>query len=339
MAKRLGLGTGFGVGSCSADLKGSDYIGSMFATGRSSSAGTVLSPRRSRVDRLESTAMRWGRFDFQILADTDFRLDGGAMFGVIPKVLWERVKPADETNRILMTTHSWLVRTENEVILVDTGIGDKLSEKTMRQFGVPQVQDRLPQRLAAAGVKPEDVTQVVLTHLHFDHCGWNTIQVDGQWVPTFPNAKYWIQRQELAAARKPNPRDAASYDPRNWEPLFKAGVVELFDAEAEPVAGLKVVQAPGHTAGMCIALLDGDSDGIAAFWADLVPTSAHVATPWVMGYDLFPVKTMETKQCWLDRAFAEDWLSVFQHDPDTPMARLVEKRPGRFVARAFPNPQ
>ncbi len=280
--------------------------------------------------------MRWGRFEFHLIADTEFRLDGGAMFGVIPKVMWERARTPDSANRIRMTTHCWLIVGEGGPVLVDTGIGEKLSEKAMAQFGVDPESPRLLDKLESIGYPAESIRHVVLTHLHFDHCGWNTRRhvADGEehWVPTFPQATYWLHRTELEAARSPNARDRASYDSRNWEPLFAAGQVEIFEESAEPIPGLRVVAAPGHTAGMCIALLDGEADGTAAFWTDLVPMAPHVATPWVMGYDLYPVTTMANKERWLRKAHREGWLSIFQHDPEVPMGRLNERRPGRFEA-------
>ena len=176
---------------------------------------------------------------------------------------------------------------------------------------------------------------MLLTHLHFDHSGWNTREAGGGLVPTFPNARYWLCRGEVEHARHPNERDRASYDPRNWEPLFAAGVVELFDDEAAPVAGVRAVKVPGHNADMCVVLIDGGGGGDddkAVFWADLVPTAAHVPYPWIMSYDLYPLTTLENKKRWLPRAAAENWLCVFEHDPETPLGRLVETKPGRYQA-------
>lgn len=276
--------------------------------------------------------MRLGDLTLHVLADTTFRLDGGAMFGVIPKVLWEKKKPADEKNRILMTTHCLLVESGDDLVVVDTGIGEKLDAKARAIFAVPDEGPRLLDRIAALGHHPEDVTHVVSTHLHFDHCGWNTRRDGDRWVPTFPRARYWIQKDELWHARNPNPRDGASYDPRNFEPLFEAGVVEVFDEEAAPVAGIRAVRAPGHTKGMCIVLLGAEGGSSAVFLADLVPTAAHVPVPWVMGYDSFPVTTMQNKDEWLRRAAEEGWVCLFQHDPEVPAARLAEERPGRYRA-------
>lgn len=277
--------------------------------------------------------MRLGPLTIRVVADTTFRLDGGAMFGVVPRVLWERVKPPDEKNRILMTSHCLVVESSEGLAIVDTGLGEKLDEKGLAMFDVPHEQPRLLDRLEEAGVRPGDVDHVISTHLHFDHCGWHTRRDGDRWVPTFPRAKYWISRAEIEHARHPNARDRPSYDPRNFEPLFEAGVVEVFEDEAEPLSGVRAVRAPGHTEGMCVVVLGpGNESRKAVFLADLVPTAAHVPTPWVMGYDLFPVTTMTNKEQWLPHAAEGDWVCIFQHDPEIPVARLVEERPGRYRA-------
>ena len=262
------------------------------------------------------------------------------MFGVVPKVLWERQKPADAKNRIEMTTNCLLLRGDGAVVLVDAGIGEKLDQRGRETFAVPPDGERLLDRMANLGVEPEDVTHVLLTHLHFDHCGWSTRRRgdaagNETWVPTFPRARYFLQRDELAHAFQPNDRDRPSYDRRNFEPLVEAGVLDLFDDEAEPLPGVRMVRAGGHSPGMCIVLVDGGREERAAFFADLVPTAAHLPTPWVMGYDLWPLRTMEDKPRWVAEAAAGDWLCVFEHDPVTPLARLVPgDRPGRYRAEA-----
>lgn len=276
--------------------------------------------------------MRLGEIDLELVSDGGFRLDGGAMFGVVPRTLWQRHKPPDEDNRIAMATNCVLAARGDDLLLVDTGIGDKNDAKFRSIFALEEGARRLPDSIRHAGYELGDVTHVVLSHLHFDHSGWNTRERAGRLVPTFPNARYWLARGEVEHARHPNLRDRASYDPRNWEPLFEAGVVELFDDQAEPLAGVRAVKAPGHNADMCIVLFDGGGGERAVFWADLVPTAAHVPYPWIMGYDLYPVTTLENKRLWLPRAAEGGWLSIFEHDPEVPLARLVADERGRYRA-------
>lgn len=273
--------------------------------------------------------MRLGEMELHIVSDGEFRLDGGAMFGVVPRVLWERKTAPDELNRIRMATNCLLIESADGLVLVDTGIGDKNDAKFRDMFGMNAEDRRLPEAIRAHGFELEDIRHVLLTHLHFDHCGWNTRLRGDQIEPTFPNATYWIEKGELAHARNPNPRDRASYDPRNWDVLLAAGMVREFDGEAQPVPGVRAVKAPGHNADMCIVKIES-AGAKAVFWADLVPTTHHLPYPWVMGYDLYPLETLENKQHWLPRAHSEGWLCFFEHDPDVACGRLVEERPGRF---------
>jgi glyoxylase-like metal-dependent hydrolase (beta-lactamase superfamily II) len=297
-----------------------------------------------------------GSLRLRLVSDGEFRLDGGAMFGVVPKPLWEKAKPADERNRIRMAMNCLLIESGSDLVLIDTGAGDKHDAKFHDVYGISLERTTLPQSIRAAGFEPGDVTHVVLSHLHFDHCGWNTRRDGtGALVPTFPHARYWLERGEVEHARRPSERDRASYFPENWEPLFEAGVAELFDGEAEVITGVRPVKAPGHNADMCVVALDGGPDGVAEgdgsaagesaavgrargiFWADLVPTVAHVPLPWIMGYDLYPLTTLESKKRWLPRAAAGGWLGFFEHEAETPWARVLEERPGKFAARPLAN--
>lgn len=275
--------------------------------------------------------MELGELELTRVSDGEFRLDGGAMFGVVPRVLWEKESPPDAQNRIRMGTNCLLVARGNDLLLIDTGIGDKHDARFREMYGMQPDGVRLPESIRRAGYELGDVTHVLLSHLHFDHCGWNTRALgSGRIVPTFPQARYWLQRGEVEHARRPNERDRASYFPQNWEPLFEAGVAELFGDEAEPIPGVKTVRAPGHNADMCIVLLDGGGGSKAVFWADLVPRASHVPFPWIMSYDLYPLTTLENKKVWLPRAAEGNWLCVFEHDPDVPFGRLVEEKPGRY---------
>ena len=285
-----------------------------------------------------------GDLELTLVGDGEFRLDGGAMFGVVPKTLWASMKEPDADNRIRMATNCLLVRRGGELLLIDTGIGDKHNAKFGEIYDLDPHAVRLPESIRNAGYELTDVTHVLLSHLHFDHCGWNTRRdLEGRVVPTFPNARYWLNRGEVEHARNPSERDRASYFPDNWEPLFESGQVELFDDEAEPMPGVRAVKAPGHNADMCIVLLDGGAGPSGepergVFWADLVPTVAHVPLPWIMGYDLYPLTTLENKKRWLPRAAAENWLCIFEHDAESPLARLSSDRPGRFRAEPVTAP-
>lgn len=278
------------------------------------------------------SAIELGRFRLHVVSDGRFKLDGGAMFGVVPKALWQRQKTADAENRIEMGTNCLLVEAGNDLLLVDTGLGDKQDEKYRRTFAYEEGARRLPDSIAAAGFALEEVTHVVLTHLHFDHCGWNT-RLDGAGNPvaTFPNARYFMNRGEVEHARQPNERDRASYFPWNWEPLLAAGRVELFDDLCEVVPGVRAEKAPGHNADMCVVTVE-DGAARAIFLADLVPTQAHAPVPWIMGYDLYPLQSLESKKRRLPRLAAEEWLCIFEHDAERPLGRIVEEKPGRFAA-------
>ncbi len=278
--------------------------------------------------------MNLGAFRLNLVDDGEYRLDGGAVFGAVPKVLWQGHKTPDERNRIAMATNSLLVERGSDLLLIDTGLGGRGGARFRDMFGLEEGAARLPEQIRRAGYELGDVTHVLLTHLHFDHCGWNT-RDDDRPRPTFPHARYWLERGEVEHARHPNVRDRSSYDPVNWEPLFEAGVVELFDDRAEPIEGVEAVKVPGHNADMCIVLLDGGdgNDGApqkAVWWADLVPTAAHVPYPWIMGFDLYPLTIMENKQLWLPRAAEEGWLCFFGHEAQAPAGRLVEVKPGRY---------
>jgi glyoxylase-like metal-dependent hydrolase (beta-lactamase superfamily II) len=274
--------------------------------------------------------MIFGDLEFHLLTDGTFRLDGGAMFGVIPKPMWERVAPADERNRILMALNSLLIRAGGKTILVETGAGDKWDAKKRDIYAFEGV--RLPQRLAERGVRPEDVDIVVNTHLHFDHCGWNTSMVNEKVVPTFPNARYVLQAGELEHARHATERDQASYFADNFEPIAVSKQWWLLEGDQEIAPGVELIRMPGHNRDMMGVRLSGGGQ-TALFLADLVPMSAHLGTAWIMGFDLFPMETLANKKKWLPEMVRGGWLALFGHDPKMPAAKLREVD-GKIVAEA-----
>ena len=268
--------------------------------------------------------MKFGEFELFVVSDGTFRLDGGAMFGTIPKMLWERTNPADDRNRILMGLNCLLIRTPTENILVDTGLGNAYDEKFAFLYGVDKSETDLLRSLAAAGVQAADINKVILTHLHFDHAGGNCFQKEeGKFKPTFPNAVYYINEGELAYAKEPDPRSSPSYLSYTWEPLEKRGQVALISGEVEVATGVAIMPAPGHTPNHQIVTVQ--SGGLTAcFLADLVPTPSHLRTHYVMGFDLDALTAMKNKEWVLKQAQAENWLLVFEHSPEVKAGYLTE---------------
>ena len=254
-------------------------------------------------------------------------LDGGAMFGVVPKPLWERRIPADARNRIPLGMRCLLVEHDIGPVLIDNGAGNKENEKFIDIYGIEnegaEGRTLLEDGLRSLGFRPEDVVLMIDTHLHFDHAGGNTYRdAAGRIVPTFPKARYIVQRGEYEWATRTNERTSASYFPHNFEPVREAGLLDLVDGDREVAPGIRVVRTPGHTPHHQSVLLE--SRGEAAFYlGDLVPTAAHLPLPWIMGYDVEPLVTLETKRKYLERAAAEQWLVVFEHDASTAWGYVV----------------
>jgi glyoxylase-like metal-dependent hydrolase (beta-lactamase superfamily II) len=268
--------------------------------------------------------MQFGEYRLELIPDTEFRLDGGAMFGVVPRALWSKVCPPDAENRIRMNMNCVFIETGRERILIETGIGEKWSQKQTSMFGITRQRPLAETLDAIAGVKPESITIVINTHLHFDHAGGNTIYDEqGQAVPAFPNARYFISRAEVEHAESPSERDRASYVRENWRPLAAGGQLELKDADYEVVPGLRMETYAGHNRSMQCWRLTSDGQTMFGF-ADLVPMRAHVPLPWIMGYDLYPVETLEVKKQLLPQAAREGWSCLFYHDPDAPLCRVVD---------------
>lgn len=278
--------------------------------------------------------MIFGDYRVEVIPDCEFRLDGGAMFGVVPRNLWSKPCPPDDQNRIRMNMNCLFIEAGSERILIDSGIGDKWSEKHRAMYGIDRRRSLDESLKALAGVSSDEITIVINTHLHFDHAGGNTrLDEGGKAVPAFPNARYFVSRAEYEHAEAPTDRDRASYFPENWRPLRESGQLELKDAEYEIVPGLRMETNAGHNRSMQCARLEREGKTLFGF-ADLVPMRAHVPFAWVMGYDLYPVETVEAKKRLLPQAAHENWTCLFYHDPEVPLGRIVQTAAG-FSAEAI----
>ncbi len=266
--------------------------------------------------------MNLGDYRVEILQDTEFRLDGGAMFGVVPRKLWAKEHPPDDENRIRMNMNCVFIDTGAEKILIETGIGDKWTAKQQSMYGINRVQPLSETLFARTGATAGEITIVVNTHLHFDHAGGNTkLDAEGSLVAAFPNARYFVSRAELEHAHSPTERDRASYLAENWRPLVESGQLETKDSDYEVVPGLTMETIAGHNRSMQCWRLEREGKTMFGF-ADLVPMRAHVRLPWIMGYDLYPVETLDAKKRLLPQAAGENWICMFYHDPDEPLCRL-----------------
>ena len=269
--------------------------------------------------------MQFGDYRVEIVPDTEFRLDGGAMFGVVPRNLWSKFCPPDDQNRIRMNMNCLFVDTGSERILIETGIGEKWSQKHSAMYGISRDRRLADSLRSIAGVEPEEISIVINTHLHFDHAGGNTsLDERGHAVPAFPNARYFVSRAEFEHAEQPGERDRASYLPENWQAVRQSGQLELREANYEAAPGLQMETHPGHNRSMQCWRLQRGAQTIFGF-ADLVPMRAHVPFAWIMGYDLYPVETLEAKKKLLPQAAREGWRCLFYHDPDQPLCKLIEE--------------
>lgn len=269
-----------------------------------------------------------GDFELTALSDGTYYLDGGAFFGVVPKVLWSKRLPSDDKNRVPTGLNSVLVRGEDKTILIETGVGNKLPEKMVQIYGQPA---KLLEALSGIGVSPENVDIVINSHLHFDHSGWNTVRSAGKLVPTFPKAKYYAQEGEWRHAHE-GQRDTVSYLHENYDPLVESGQMQLLGGNEEIVPGVSVEVFPGHTRDMqAITVRSGGKT--ACYISDLIPTSMHVEVNWVMGFDLYPIETIESRKRYYSRAIPENWLTMYTHDPYIPWNYLARDERGKIVAK------
>jgi glyoxylase-like metal-dependent hydrolase (beta-lactamase superfamily II) len=272
--------------------------------------------------------LQLGAFRLHLLSDGYFRLDGGAMFGVVPKPLWEKRAPADDRNRILMGIRPLLIQTGTQNVLIDAGIGDKMSAKDAAIYGFDRAH-ALDQSLAAVDLSADDIDVVIASHLHFDHAGGFTIRENGVVRPKFPRARYIIRRGEWEDALHPHERNRASYFAENYVPLQEAGVLDLHEGDDELLPGITARRTGGHT--MHHQLIEIQSGGrIAIFAADMLPTTAHLDLPWIMGYDLYPMDTMAYKKQFLREAVEREYLVLFEHDPAI-AAGVIREKEGRKI--------
>ena len=268
--------------------------------------------------------MELGRMKIFPVSDGSFRLDGGAMFGVVPRAIWEKVSPPDELNRVSLGINALLIQTASKNILVDTGIGNKGSAKFNSIYAIDK-KETLRSSLAALGINSAQIDMVICTHLHFDHAGGNTVPEGGILKPAFPNARYMVQRGEWEAATNPNERTRASYRPEDFLPLLDSGQIEFMEGDGEVAEGVAVFRTSGHNRD--IQLVSIRSQGkTAVFLGDIIPTTAHLHLPYIMGYDLFPLETLKAKKEILSQAASEKWLLIFEHDPDAKMGFVTMRQ-------------
>lgn len=267
--------------------------------------------------------MQFGDYRAEIIQDTEFRLDGGAMFGVVPRNLWSKVSQPDDQNRVRLNLNCLFIDTGADRILIETGIGDKWTTKQTSIYGIERKQSLGESLRQRTGYGAEEITIVVNTHLHFDHAGGNTrLDSEGSVSPSFPNARYFVSRAEYEHAEGPTERDRASYLPENWRPLQASGQLELKEANYEVAPGLRMETHAGHNRSMQCVRLDSGGQTLFGF-ADLVPTRAHLPFAWIMGYDLYPLETLAVKKKLLPQAAREGWVCLFYHDHDAPLCRLA----------------
>jgi glyoxylase-like metal-dependent hydrolase (beta-lactamase superfamily II) len=265
--------------------------------------------------------MRFGNFEIFSIVENSFKIDGGAMFGVVPKIIWERLVPADEFNRVKLDLNLLLVKTNEENILIDTGMGDALSEKHKKIYGIEKPSN-LEGELSKLNLTPEDIDLVILTHLHADHSG-GVVKIDelGKKAPRFPNARHIVQIKEWNDAMFPDERTSATYLTENFKLLKEHSLLELVDGEDEVAKGIKVIPTGGHTPGhQAVLIEDGENKILCP--GDIIPSASHLKIPYVASVDLFPLETMTVKRKFLDMCINDGWLLAFDHDVNIKLGRL-----------------
>jgi glyoxylase-like metal-dependent hydrolase (beta-lactamase superfamily II) len=274
-------------------------------------------------------ALSFGRFTLHEVRDGTFALDGGAMFGLVPKPLWEKKHPPDARNRIELALRCMLVIDGKRKVLVDDGIGELWDPKQRDIYAIDHSRFDLDRELQRAGCSREEITDVVLTHLHFDHCGGTTRRTDGQLGLTFPRATYHLQRRNWTWAHHPSERDAGSFRPETFDCLERSGRLHLLEGQTELYPGLHLFTSEGHTVGLQLVRVD-DGEQSLVYCGDIIPTSSHLRTSWGMAYDLYPLTVIEEKKMILAQALEDRWTLFFEHDPRI-AACTVKEEDGQVV--------
>lgn len=278
--------------------------------------------------------MKIGKYNLSIINWGYFGLDGGAMFGIIPKPLWSKTNPPDAANRVSLATRSLLLESDNKKILIDTGMGDKWDEKLKGIYGLENIDGDFTSVLLDFNLSASDITDVILTHLHFDHTGGSTRIQNGRLHPTFPNAKYYVQKKNYDWAINPSDRDKGSYIKDNFVPLMEAGVLNLLDETDQFDEEINLLIVNGHTISQQLVKIS-DSSNTILFCCDLCPFTSHIPLPYVMGYDIQPLVTIDEKKKILDFAAENNWKLFFYHDPETAFATIKNSEKGIIINEKF----
>ncbi|MCX7797698.1 MAG: MBL fold metallo-hydrolase [Melioribacter sp.] len=278
--------------------------------------------------------MKVGKYSLYVVETSSFALDGGAMFGVVPKPLWQNTNVPDDLNRVGLNARCLLLVNENRKILIDTGIGTDWDEKFERIYDIDYSKFSLIKSLNLIGVTPEQITDVILTHLHFDHTGGSVKSESGKWVPTFPNAKYFVQKKHFEWSLNPSEKDRASFVQNRFMPLYENGQLFFIDGESDFDDEIKLLISNGHTFFQQLVKISDDSKTV-LFVADLFPFTSHISIPYITSYDLQPLITIQEKKDILNKAYKENWILFFEHDPYTMAVTIAKNEKGFVVKEKF----
>ena len=278
--------------------------------------------------------MKVGKYEIKIINSGYFWLDGGAMFGIIPKPLWEKTNPPDSTNRIKLSTRNLLLQNGKRKILIDSGMGNKWDAKSKSIYSINQNEFSLDNELIKAGISAGEITDVIITHLHFDHTGGSIKLENEKLIPAFPNAKYYVQKKNFEWAVNPSERDRGSYIKENFIPLYEAGVLNLIDNNIDFDDEIEFLVVNGHTFSQQLVKIS-DSSSTILYCGDLIPTSSHIPIPYVMGYDLQPLVAVQEKKNILSQVNEEQWKLFFEHDPEFALATIKRTDKGFQVDEKF----